>query len=226
MLPIRFRYIQFVGLVEETDTSIFRWKSRHVDFSLEKPTRWFFVEKADTSIFGPKSGHIDFSWKRAQFGPEFKLLLFELRSNDTGKSSGSFCTLFICVFWYHFFNYTFIILIFFNREKNSVPMCPLFQRKIDVSAFWTKNRRVGCSNEKLTCRLFPLGRPVVVKKIRFEKKVKKMLTSNISKIYGSILLPKELSRLVYKISKTLQKISKRLSQFCSSYATTKKSLFL
>ena len=34
----------FVGLVEKADTSIFRWKSRHVDFSLEKPTRraWIF----------------------------------------------------------------------------------------------------------------------------------------------------------------------------------------
>ena len=27
-------------------------KSRHVDFSLEKPTRRFSVEKADMSIFG------------------------------------------------------------------------------------------------------------------------------------------------------------------------------
>ena len=42
----------------KADTSIFRWKSRHVDFSLEKPirrfsvekpTRRFLVEKADTS---------------------------------------------------------------------------------------------------------------------------------------------------------------------------------
>ena len=32
-----------------------------------------------------------------------------------------------------------------------------------------------------------------------KKKVKKILTSNISEIYGSILLPKELTRLVYKI---------------------------
>ena len=32
-----------------------------------------------------------------------------------------------------------------------------------------------------------------------KKKVKKNLTSNISEIYGSILLPKELTRLVYKI---------------------------
>ena len=31
----------------------------------------------------------------------------------------------------------------------------------------------------------------VVKKLRFEKKVKKMLTSNISEIYGPIILPKE-----------------------------------
>ena len=39
----------FVGLMEKADTWIFRWKSRHVDFSLEKPTRRFSVEKADTS---------------------------------------------------------------------------------------------------------------------------------------------------------------------------------
>ena len=32
---------------------------------------------------------------------------------------------------------------------------------------------------------------VVVKKLRFEEKVKKMLTSNISEIYGPIILPKE-----------------------------------
>ena len=153
----------FVGLVEKSDTSVFRWKSRHVDFSLEKPTRRFFVGKADTSIFGPKSRHVDFSWKRAQFGPEFKLLLFELRSTNTGKSSGSLCTLFICIFWYRFFNYTFIKLIFFNREKiqvrrvrffNDKSTCRLFQRKIDVSAFPTENRRVGFSNGKSTCRLF------------------------------------------------------------------------
>ena len=40
-----------VALVEKADTPIFRWKSRHVDFSLEKPTRRFSIEKADTSIF-------------------------------------------------------------------------------------------------------------------------------------------------------------------------------
>ena len=83
-----------------------------------------------------------------------KLLLLELRSTDSGKSSGSLCTLFICIFLCRFFNYTFIKLIFFNREKNSDPTCPVFQRKVDVSAFWTKNRRVGFSNEKRTCRLF------------------------------------------------------------------------
>ena len=64
----------------------------------------------------------------------------------------------------------------------------------------------------------------VLEKLRFEKKVKKILTSNISEIYGSILLPKELSRLVYKIYR-YKKISKRLSQFYSNYVTTKKSLF-
>ena len=74
-----------VGLVEKADTPIFRWRSWHVDFSLEKPTRRFSVQKADTSIFGWKSGHVDFSWKRAHFWPEFKLILFELRSTDTGE---------------------------------------------------------------------------------------------------------------------------------------------
>ena len=50
--------------MEKADTSIFRWKSRHIDFSLEKLTRWFFVRKADTLIFGSKSGHVDFSLKK------------------------------------------------------------------------------------------------------------------------------------------------------------------
>ena len=126
----------------------------HIIGLVEKPTRRFFVRKADTSIFGPKSRHVDFTWKGAQFGPKFKLLLFELRSTNTGKSSGSLCTLFVCIFWYRFFNYTFIKLIFFNREKNLGPTCPFFQQKIDVSAFPTKNRRVGFSNRKSMCRLF------------------------------------------------------------------------
>ena len=39
----------------------------------------------------------------------------------------------------------------------------------------------------------------VLEKLPFEKKLKKTLTSNISEIYGSILLPKELNRLGYKI---------------------------
>ena len=39
----------------------------------------------------------------------------------------------------------------------------------------------------------------VLKKLRFEKKVKKILTSNISEIYGPIILPKELDRDLSKI---------------------------
>ena len=39
----------------------------------------------------------------------------------------------------------------------------------------------------------------VLERLRFEKKVKKIYTSNIFEIHGSILLLKELSRLVYKI---------------------------
>ena len=42
---------QIVGLVEKADMSIFPSKSRHVDVSLEKPTRRFLLQKADTSIF-------------------------------------------------------------------------------------------------------------------------------------------------------------------------------
>ena len=34
----------------------------------------------------------------------------------------------------------------------------------------------------------------VLDKLRFEKKVKKILTSNISEIYGPIILPNELDR--------------------------------
>ena len=51
--------------------------------------------------------------------------------------------------------------------------------------------------------------------------VKKILTSNISEIYGSILLLKELSRLVHKI----YSFKEFQSQFYFSYATTKKILF-
>ena len=39
----------------------------------------------------------------------------------------------------------------------------------------------------------------VLEKLQCENKVKKILTSNISEIYGSILWRKELSRLVYKM---------------------------
>ena len=140
--------------MEKADTSIFRWKSRHVRFSLEKPTRRFLLQKADTSIFRWKSGHV---------GPEFFSLLkkinlinvllkkryqkihinkvqnepddypvsVDLNSNNSNLNLGSNCALF--------------------QLKST---CPLTQRKIDVSAFWSKNRRVGFSNEKRTCRLF------------------------------------------------------------------------
>ena len=39
----------------------------------------------------------------------------------------------------------------------------------------------------------------VHEKLRFEKKVTKILTSNISEIYGSIILPNELDRELCKI---------------------------
>ena len=85
---------------------------------------------------------------------EFKLLLFELRSTDIGKSSAR-SVLYLYVFsdivsWIiHLLNWSF-----FNREKNSGPTCPLFQQKIDVFAFSTKNRRVRFFNKKSTCPLF------------------------------------------------------------------------
>ena len=118
-------------------------------FSIAKSANVGYIvglgEKANTSIFCWKSRHVDFSWKRSQFGPEFKLLLFGLRSTDTRKSSGSLWTLLICIFLCRFFNYTFIKLIFFNREKKFRP---------DVSTFSTKNRRVRFLDQKSTCRLF------------------------------------------------------------------------
>ena len=55
------RHQFFVG---KADTLIYRWKSRHVDFSLEKPTRRFFVGKADTSIFRWKNRHVAFSLEK------------------------------------------------------------------------------------------------------------------------------------------------------------------
>ena len=38
----------------------------------------------------------------------------------------------------------------------------------------------------------------VLEKLRFEKKVKRILTSNISEIYGPIILPKEIDRELSK----------------------------
>ena len=42
-------------------------------------------------------------------------------------------------------------------------------------------------------------RRAVLEKLRFEKKVKKILSSNIFEIYGPIILPKELDRELSKI---------------------------
>ena len=39
----------------------------------------------------------------------------------------------------------------------------------------------------------------VLEKLRFEKKVKKTLTSNISEIYGPIIFPKDTDRKVVKM---------------------------
>ena len=61
---IDYLHLHLVGLVEKADTSIFRWKSRHDDFSLEKLTRRLFAGKADTSILASKSGHVDFTLKK------------------------------------------------------------------------------------------------------------------------------------------------------------------
>ena len=94
ILPIRFRYIQFVGLVEKANTSIFRWKSRHVDFrwksrhvdfSLEKPTRRFFGQKADKSILveeghssGPSLNYYYLSWDPLTLANQMARSLFYL----------------------------------------------------------------------------------------------------------------------------------------------------
>ena len=145
----------FVGLVKKVDPSIFLWKSRHVDFSLEKPTRRFLVEKADTSFCVDKGDTSIFSWKRAQFGPEFKLVLFELRSTGTGNHLAR-SVLYLSIFWYCFFNLSLLIKrkifspemsAFFHAKRrvrffNQKSTCRLFQRKIDESAFPKKNRCV------------------------------------------------------------------------------------
>ena len=76
----------------------------------------------------------------------------------------------------------------------------------DHQRHFNKKYIISISHSKLSINLelnathpIQIHYTVVVKKLRFGKKVKKMLTSNISEIYGSNLLPKELTRLVYKI---------------------------
>ena len=60
----------------------------------------------------------------------------------------------------------------------------------------------------------PIQIHTAVKKLRFEKKVKKILSSNISEIYGPIILPKELDQELSKVY-LQQGILKRLRQFYS-----------
>ena len=137
-------------------------KSRYVDFPLEKQTRWFFVGKADPSIFRWRSRHV--VWKKRTHkilvdkghssDQSLNYFYFSWNSTGTGKSSGSLCHLFMYIFWYRFFKYTFIKFIFLIKTKKFRTEVSAFSTQVDVSAFSSKNRRVGFSNQKSTCRLF------------------------------------------------------------------------
>ena len=163
--------------MEKADTSIFRWKSRHVDFllekltrrffvwksrhvrfSLEKPTRRFLLQKADTLIFRWKSGHVGpelFSLlkkinlinvllkkryqkihiNKVQNEPNDYPVSVDLNSNNSNLNLGS--------------NYALFQL------KST---CPLFQRKIDVSAFSDSRRpRSGTRRKKTLPFLFTIN---------------------------------------------------------------------
>ena len=62
--------------------------------------------------------------------------------------------------------------------------------------FFGKYRYFNC----LSNATYPIQiHRAVLEKLRFEKKVKKILTSNISEIDGPIILPKELDREQSKI---------------------------
>ena len=60
------------------------------------------------------------------------------------------------------------------------------------SNFFRKYRYFNYSLSNATHPILIDG--AVLKKLRFDKKAKKILTSNISEIYGPIILPKELDR--------------------------------
>ena len=75
---------------------------------------------------------------KIQSEPDDLPVSVDLNSNNSNLNSGPNCALF--------------------QLKSP---CPLFGSKINVSAFPTKNRRVGFSNEKSTCRTFPLGRQYI-----------------------------------------------------------------
>ena len=129
-------------------------KSRHVDFSLGKPIRWFLVQKADTSILvekGHSSGsslnYYYLSWDSLTLATHLARPVFYLYVFSNIVSSIIRLT-----------NWSFLIekkiqarRMHFYNEKST---CPLFEAKIDVSAFPTKNRCVSFPNEKSTCRLF------------------------------------------------------------------------
>ena len=90
-------------------------------------------------VKGARSAPDNPSINKIQSKPDDLPVSVDLNSNNSNLNSGPNCALL--------------------QLKST---CRLFQRKIDVSAFPTKNRRVGFSNKNSTCRIFPLGRRYVV----------------------------------------------------------------
>ena len=131
--------------VGKADTSVFRSKSRHVDFCFKKWTSRFLVEKADTSILVEK-------WHSSDPSLNYYYSSWDPLTLYNHISYGSFCT-FLYVFSdivssiIYLSNWSFLLekkmqarrVRFFNEKST----CPLFEAKIDVSAFRTESRRVG-----------------------------------------------------------------------------------
>ena len=112
--------------MEKADTSIFRWKSGHVG-----PEFFFLLKKINLINVLLKKRYQKIHINKVQNEPDDYPVSVDLNSNNNNLNLGSNCALF--------------------QLKST---CPLTQRKIDVSAFWSKNRRVCFSNEKSTCRPF------------------------------------------------------------------------
>ena len=70
--------------------------------------------------------------------------------------------------------------------SNEKLTCRLYQRKIGVSAFPTKNRRVGFSSGKSTCRLFPLGQRYTVRAERAENPRAAPLLTHSGGVVGTL----------------------------------------